>query len=96
MKLWLFWISWGIDALMGAIAFVFLFIGLADGSVNADNIGIWIGAMAAMAVIIGGGLWLKKTGHTVLGTLLLLVLAIPSFLYGLFIFLFVISDTQWR
>ena len=49
MKLWLFRISWGIDALTGAIAVVFFFIGLADKSVNADNIGIWMTAMAAMA-----------------------------------------------
>ena len=96
MKLWLFWISWGIDALMGAIAVVFFFIGLADESVNADNIGIWMTAMAAMAVIIGGGLWLKKAGHMVLGLLILLVLAIPSFLSGSFLFLFVVSGTQWR
>ena len=96
MKLWLFWISCGIDVLMGAIALVFLFIGLADSSVNADNIGIWMGAMAALAVIIGGGLWLKKAGHMVLGMSLLLVLAIPSFLSGLFLFWFVVSGTQWR
>jgi len=96
MKLWLFRISWGIDALMGAIAVVFFLIGRADGSVNADNIGIWITAMVAMAVIIGGGLWLKKSGHMVFGILLLMVLAIPSFLSGLFLFLFVVSGTQWR
>lgn len=96
MKLWLFRVSWGIDALVGAIAAVFFFTGLADKSVNADNIGIWITAMAAVAAIIGGGLWLKKAGHMVFGILLLLVLAIPSFLYGLFLFLFVVSDTQWR
>ncbi len=96
MKSWLFWVSCGIDALVGAIVFVFLFIGLADGSVNADNIGIWMGMMAAIAVIIGGGLWLKKAGRMVLGTLLLLVLAVPSFLSGLFLFWFVVSGTQWR
>jgi len=96
MKLWLFKISFGIDLLMGAIAIIFLFIGLADGSVNADHIGIWIGMMAAMALIIGGGLWLKNTGRTVLGTLLLMVLAIPSFLSGLFLLWFVVSGTQWR
>ena len=96
MKLWLYKISLGIDALMGVIAVISYIVGVVDGSVTVDNSGMWMGIFAALMAIIGGGVWLKNAGHMMLGTLLLLVLAIPSFISGLFLFLFAISDTQWR
>jgi hypothetical protein len=95
VKLWLFWLFWGVDALICAIAVLFFLLGLANGSVSSFNIGIWIAIWAALAVILGGSLWLKTAGRPVLGTLLLLVLALPSLLYGLIILLFAVTKTKW-
>jgi len=96
MMLRLFWISFSIDALICTIAIIFFFIGLIDGSVSSFNIGIWIVIFFVLAAIIFGSFGLKKIGHLVLGTILLLVLAVPGFLSGLFLFLFVVSGSSWN
>ena len=96
MKPWLFWTCWGIDALIGAIAVIFFLIGLADGSVSSFNIGIWMVMLAVLAVILGGSLWLKEAAHPVLAMLLLLVLAIPGVLSGLFLFLLLVTNARWN
>jgi hypothetical protein len=96
LKLWLFWVFWGIDALICAIAGVFFLLGLTNGSVSSFNIGIWIAIWAALAVILAGSLWLKAAGHPVIGTVLLLVLAIPGICYGLFVFLFTVTKSTWN
>jgi len=96
MKLWLFWILWGIDALIGTIAVVFFLLGLANGTVASFNIGIWIAILAALAVILAGSLGLKTAGHPGFGMVLLLVLAIPGLLYGVFLLLVSVSNTSWN
>ena len=96
MKLWLFWVFWGIDAAICTIVAIFFLLGLANGSVSSFNIVLWIAIWATLAVVIAGSLWLKAAGRPVLGTLLLLVLAIPGLLYGLFLLLFVVTKTSWN
>ncbi len=59
MKLWLFWIFGGIDALICIVVLVFFSIGLADGSVSSFNAGIWTVIWVALASIMAGGFWLK-------------------------------------
>ena len=96
LKLWLFWIFWGIDALICTVVVVFFLLGLTNGSVSSFNIGIWVAILAALAVIIAGSLWLKGVGHPGFGTMLLLVLAVPGLLYGLFILLVAVTKTPWN
>ena len=79
-----------------AVIMVFFFLGMVNGSVSSFNIGIWIVILAALAVIIAGSLWLKAVGHPGFGTMLLLVLAIPGLLYGLFILLVAVTKTPWN
>ena len=86
----------GIDALICTIVVVFFLLGLANGSVSSFNIGLWIAILAVLAVIIAGSLWLKAAGYPGFGTILLLVLAIPGILYGLFIFLVAVTKTPWN
>lgn len=92
----LFWIFWGLDALICAIVIVFFLPGLADGSVSSFNTGIWIAIFAALIVILAGSLWLKVVEHPVFGTTLLLALGIPSILYGLFIFMSIVTKSRWN
>jgi len=91
-----FWVAWAIDALTSAIALSFFLVGLADGSVSSFNIGIWIALLAALAVVLAGSLWLKAIGRPGLGTMLLLVLAVPAVLYALFLLVVIISGSQWN
>lgn len=91
-----FWVVWAIDALTGAIVIFFFLFGLVDGSVSAFNIGIWIGILAALAVVVAGSLWLKAIGCPGLGMMLLLVLAVPAVLYALFLLVVIISGSQWN
>jgi len=91
-----FWIPWAIDALTSAIALFHFLVGLADGSVSSFNIRIWIAILAALAVVMAGSLWLKEIGHTGLGTMLLLVLAVPAIFYALFLLVVIISGSQWN
>lgn len=89
-----FWILWGIDAFIALIAVYFLLIGLIDGSVSSFNAGIWTAAMAALAVILLGSLWLKSHNLLFWTKALLLVLAIPGFLYGLFVLMMIIGKPR--
>lgn len=96
MKFRLFWVFWGIDALICTTTIGFFFLGLIDGSVSSFNIEIWIAILAVLAVIISGSLWLKNLGYPVFGTILLLFLAIPGILYGLIMFLIIVTETSWN
>ena len=91
-----FRVLWAIDALTSVIALSFFFVGLADGSVSSFNMGIWIALLSALAVVLGGSLWLKAIGRPGLGMLLLLVLAVPAVLYALFLLIVIISGSQWN
>ncbi len=91
-----FWIPWSIDAAIAGVAVYFFFVGLVDGSVSSFNMRLWIGLLAALAVILDGGLWLKSAGRRGAGTALCLVLAVPGALYGVFLLLAIFSGTRWN
>ena len=92
----LFWILWGIDALIALIALYFFFIGLVDGSVSSFNIGIWGLLLIGLAVIVFGSLWLKSVNQLGLAKGLLSILAIPGILYALFILMIIIGNPRWN
>ena len=96
MKIRLFWFLWSFDALISAVVLIFFFIGIADGSVSSYNFGLWLFILLALALILGGGYWFKTLGHQITGIILLLVLAIPGFLYGIFVFLMVVTQNSWN
>ena len=91
-----FWVPWTIDTIIAVIAFYFFFVGLADGSVSSFNMGLWLLILLGLAIIVGGGLWLKSAGHPGLATVLLLILAVPGFLYGLFLVIALIAPPRWN
>ena len=91
-----FWILWAVDAIAAAIAVGFFFVGLADGSVSSFNAGLWTVLLLSLTVIIGGSLALRAAGHVVLAVVLLLVLAAPAILYGLFVLLIIMTHPRWN
>lgn len=91
-----FKILWGIDALAAVVLLYFLFTGMADGSVNGDNGGTWLVLVAGMIGILGGSLWLRAHGHTGMAHVLLLVVAVPACLYGLYLCFALIGKPRWN
>lgn len=91
-----FWILWGFDALISLVILYFFFVGLADGSVSSFNFGLWFMILASMATIMLGSLWLKSHNYLAVANGLLLILAIPGFLYGLFIMIMMTGNSRWN
>jgi len=91
-----FWMLWGWDAFIAAV-FVFFFLwGLADGSVSSFNIALWLGILAALAVVVIGSLALRASGRLKVAVLLLLGLAIPGALAALFFITILIAQPRWN
>jgi hypothetical protein len=91
-----FKILWAIDTVAALAVLYFFLKGLGDGTVSSYNIFLWIGILAGLFVIMYGSLWLKKKNQKILSLLLLLVLAIPAFLYVVFILYALSSGMRWN
>jgi hypothetical protein len=87
---------WAIDAMAALAVFYFFLAGLGDGTVSSYNMLLWIGILGILFAILYGGFWLKNHKQSLLATLLLLVLAIPAFLYVLFILYTLSSGMRWN
>lgn len=96
MKSWLFWILWGFDALVALGFIYFFFVGVADGSVSSFNITLWLGILGFLGALMGGTLWLKLTGHPVIGICILVGPAIVALLTALFFLVIIISNPRWN
>ena len=91
-----FWFPWAIDVVIAIIVLYFFLVGLGDGSVSSFNIGLWLLLLLWLGSILVGSLWLKTAGHQTLAMVLLLILAIPGLLYGLFLLALVIAAPRWN
>ncbi len=95
--MYLFWISWGIDALIALTLVFFFFVGLGDDTVSSYNIIIWLILLVGMAALLLGGYWLFAHQHTIAATILMALLAVPSLCYGLFMGLMASgSSSGWK
>lgn len=91
-----FKIIWAFDALISVVILVFFFIGLTDGTVSAFNMGLWLLILAVLSAIMFGSIWLRSHQQRALATILLLVLAVPGFLYLAFICIMVFGGVKWQ
>lgn len=91
-----FWILWVFNALMAAVPVYFFLDGLSDGSVNNDNIGIWMIMLFVIVLLLGGTMWLKNKNQLVVARVILIITAIPSILAILFLAIVIGSDTRWN
>ena len=62
MKFW-FWFLWAIDAVIAAVALYFFFSLAVGGRVGSFNISPWLAILAALAVLVGGSIWLRAAGQ---------------------------------
>ena len=92
----LFWTLFCIDGLVAMIVLFFFFAGLGDGTVSSFNILLWLAVLGGLAAILGGGLLLKSNSHLHLARIVLLILAIPGLLFGLFILGAIILQPRWN
>jgi hypothetical protein len=91
-----FRILWWFDAVIAAIFVFFFFWGLADGTVSAFNIVLWLGILAGLAGIVGGSRWLRAKGRARAAVGILLILAIPGMLGVLYFLAVVILHPRWN
>ncbi len=93
---WSYRITFGIAAIVGVVVFYFFFVGLGDGSIDADNLGMWFILLAVTGGVLFGGYQAKAHDYRKTAILILSLLAVPGLLYGLFILLVVASGTSWN
>ena len=91
-----FWILWVFNALMALIPIYFFFIGISDGSVSSNNIGIWTVLLLVVAAVIGGSLLLKAYNQMQLAKTLLIIAAIPGAVAIIFFAVVMISKPRWN
>jgi hypothetical protein len=90
-----FWILWGFDALIALVFLYFFAIGLADGSVSSFNMGLWLLILAVLAAVLLGSWQLVRHNQFVVAKIVLSVIAIPGFLYGLMV-LMMMGVKDWK
>ena len=94
--MWLLRILFGIDAAAALVILYFFFVGLADGSVSSFNGGLWTVILAGVAAIIGGGVAFNANGRRGAAIAVLMVLAVPGVLFGLFVLAMVVLQPRWN
>lgn len=91
-----FWVLWGFDALIALVVLVFFFWGLVDGSVSAENMGIWVLLLFIPVGILLGSIALTNAGHPRIARVLLWLLATPGIIAALYLLLIVIFKPRWN
>lgn len=91
-----FWVPWTIDAIIAIIGIYFFIVGLADGSVSSFNLGLWLVTLLVLVMVVAGSLWLKSVGRIGPAILLLLILAVPGVLFGIFMAFLVLTVPRWN
>lgn len=86
-----------ISAILVALVIIyFFFIGLADGSVDAQNFRLWMLFLLVVVLVIGGGIWLERLSYLKWSNAVLAVLAIPGWLYAFYILLVIFTKQRWN
>lgn len=85
-----------IDAAAALILYGFFLIGLGDGSVSGENMGLWLLILCGVTALLAGGWISRAKGRPGVATALLLPPAIPAALYGFFLLLILILQPRWN
>lgn len=92
----LFWIFWGIDAIVSLVLLYFFFIGLADGSVSSFNIGLWILSLIVSIGLVAGALYLKSKEKLLIAKIFLGIEAVPAIFFFVFFLIMILSKPNWQ
>lgn len=91
-----YWILFAIAALVALVVLYFFVIGLLDGSVSSFNMLLWLALLAVTGGVLLGSWWLKSRGSLGAAKGVLLILAAPGLLYGLFVLMAIILKPRWN
>jgi len=84
------------DAIASLVVLYFFFVGLNDRSVSSRNMGLWLAIIGVICIVLGGSYWLNLHNYHLSARLLLGVLAIPAFLYLIFILVSLTNKGRWN
>jgi hypothetical protein len=90
------YLLFGIDAAVALVALYFFVVGLGDGSVSSFNILLWLALLGGIGAVLGGGWVLNAMGRRGAAIGVLMILALPGFLFGLFILGVLILQPRWN
>jgi len=85
-----------IDIVVALVVVYFFLVGLNDGSVSSFNIELWLYLLSGVAAIIGGGTALHGNGYRKAGIAVLMVMAVPGVLFGLFALGMIVFQPRWN
>jgi len=93
---WIFRVLFTISVVAAGVALFFFLVGLQDGSVSSFNMMLWMGLLAVVLAVPAGGYALHACNHPWASVAVLLVTALPAFVYLLFILAVLIFQPRWN
>ncbi len=87
---------WGINALASLVPLYFFVIGLADGSVNSRNMGLWALILIVFIGVLLGSIFLKNHQNTGFAIALLLIIALPALFYLIYLLIAMFGNQRWN
>ena len=91
----MYWLLLVFDGLAFVLLLFFFATGLGTAT-NEDYVTVWLPLLLVPAAVIAGALMLKGKGKIGLAKLLLALLAVPPFLYLLFVLMFIILQPDMK
>lgn len=91
-----FWILWCIDAITSLVVIYFFMIGLADSSISAQNMVLWMILLAAVGSFTGVSYWLHTHQHPAAAKWVAALLALPAAIYILFVLFILVAKPRWN
>lgn len=85
-----------IDAIAGAILFLFFAWGLSDGTVSSFNMHIWLAMLVVVGLILWGGLHFGARRQFLPAVGILSLLAAPCALAALLLIALMIAQPNWH
>jgi hypothetical protein len=92
----LFRTLFGIDVIIALVFVYFFAVGLADGSISAFNIQLWIAILGGVAAVMVAGFVLLSRGNRRAADGILLILALPGVLFGLLMLSLIVLHPRWN
>jgi hypothetical protein len=81
---------------MSLIPVGFFFIGLSDGSIDGNNIGLWMLILGVVGLILGGTYWLKTKNQLLAANIILIMASVPSLIAILYVCIAIFGDVRWN
>mgnify|MGYP006188026745 CR=1 FL=1 len=91
-----FWVLWAIAMVTALVIVAFFFIGLSDGSVSSFNIVLWLSTLFVLGSTLLGSYTLHASGSNGWAIGVVLIVALPGLLFGLFFLVVLLSNPTWN